>query len=94
MVYFVCHCYLFLIISVGLKALQSSCLPVYLYICLPTLNKDYFTLLYFTLLYFTLSKASACGLRSILNSKQTGTYSFGYLKPVEVQTVIIIFFSV
>jgi hypothetical protein len=53
------------------------------------LNKDYFTLL-----YFTLSKASACGLRSILNSKQTGTYSFGYLKPVEVQTVIIIFSSV
>ena len=41
MVYFMCHCYLFLIISVSLRPLQSSCLPVYLYICLPTLNKDY-----------------------------------------------------
>ena len=33
--------FLFLIISVGLRALLSSCLPVYLHICLPTLNKDY-----------------------------------------------------
>jgi hypothetical protein len=41
MVYFVCHCYLFLLISVSLRTLQSSCLPVYLYICLLTLNKDY-----------------------------------------------------
>jgi len=48
---------------------------------------DYFV----CLLYATnISKASAYGLRSILNSQQTG---FGYLKPVEVQIVIIIFSS-
>jgi hypothetical protein len=38
--------FMFKLVNVGLRALQSSCLPVYLYICLLTLNKDY--LLYFT----------------------------------------------
>jgi hypothetical protein len=36
-----------------LKALQSSCLPVYLYICLLILNKDYLLFTYFFFLSLT-----------------------------------------